>query len=100
MMFEKHYTLSSRFSGYKAITPIDKKNTGELEFNTNYKGGLHQMLQIKEKVRLLPETLDHTFMSHITFFSNYKYKKNFFGLTGTIGGKETYIFLLIFQKDL
>ena len=90
MMLEKHYTLSSKISGYKAITPIDKKNTGELEFNTNYKGGLHQMLQIKEKVRLLPETLDHTFMSHITYFSNYKYKRNFFGLTGTIGGEETY----------
>jgi len=77
MMLEKLYTLGSRFSGYKAITPIDKKNTGELEFNTNYKGGLHQMLQIKEKVRLLPETLDHTFMSHITFLQIINIKKFF-----------------------
>ena len=90
MILEKNYTLSSKVGGYKAITPIDKKNTGELEFNTNYKGGLHQMLQIKEKVRLLPETLDHTFMSHITYFSKYKNRRNFFGLTGTIGGEETY----------
>ena len=90
MILEKNYTLSSKINGYKTITPIDKKNTGELEFNTHYKRGLHQMLQIKEKVRLLPETLDHTFMSHITYFSKYLNKKNFFGFTGTIGGEETY----------
>ena len=90
MSLEKNYTLSSRINGFKTITPIDKKNTGELEFNTHYKRGLHQMLQIKERVRLLPETLDHTFMSHITYFSKYLNKKNFFGFTGTIGGEETY----------
>ena len=90
MMLEKNYTISTRMKGYKSITPIDKKNTGELQLSTNYKGGLHQMLQIKEKVRLLPETLDHTFMSHITYFSRYENKRNFFGLTGTIGGEETY----------
>ena len=90
MKLEKNYTLSSKGYGYKNITPIDKKNTGELEFNTVYKRGLNQMLQIKEKVRIHPENLDHTYMSHITYFSNYKNKKNFFGLTGTIGGEETF----------
>ena len=90
MILEKDYTLSSKINSYKTITPIDRKNTGELEFNTHYKRGLHQMLQIKEKVRVFPETLDHTFMSHITYFSNYTNKRKFFGLTGTIGGKETH----------
>ena len=90
MKLEKNYTLSSKGYGYKNITPIDKKNTGELEFNTVYKRGLHQMLQIKENVRIHPENLDHTYMSHITYFSKYKNKKKFFGLTGTIGGEETF----------
>ena len=84
------YTISFKnHDGYENITPIDKKNTGELEFNTVYRDGLHQMLQIKECLRVKPETLTHTFLSHISFFINYK-KKNFFGLTGTIGGKETH----------
>ena len=87
---EIDYTTSFKsHDGYESITPIDKKNTGELEFNTVYNNGLHQMLQIKECLRVKPETLTHTFLSHISFFINYK-KKNFFGLTGTIGGEETY----------
>ena len=87
---EKDYTISTKsHDGYETITPIDRKNTGELEFNTVYRNGLHQMLQIKENVRVKSETLTHTFLSHISYFIKYK-KKNFFGLTGTIGGEETH----------
>ena len=87
---EIDYTISSKgYDGYKNITPIDRKNTGELELNTVYKNGLHQMLQIKEELRVKSETLTHTFLSHVSFFIKYK-KKNFFGLTGTIGGNETH----------
>ena len=93
---EKDYTISRKgHDGYKNITPIDRKNTGELEFNTVYRNGLHQMLQIKENLRVKSETLTHTFLSHISYFIKYK-KKNFFGLTGTIGGKETHS---IYKRD-
>ena len=88
---ETDYTISTKsHDGYASITPIDRKNTGELEFNTVYRNGLHQMLQIKENLRVKSETLTHTFLSHISYFIKYK-KKNFFGLTGTIGGDETHI---------
>ena len=81
------YTISYKtHDGYANVTPIDRKNTGELEFNSVYRNGLHQMLQIKENIRVKPETLTHTFLSHITYFTKFK-KKNFFGLTGTIGGE-------------
>ena len=86
---ETHYTISSKRNGYDTITPIDRKNTGELELNTVYRNGLHQMLQVKEKVKVQSQSLTHTFLSHITYFQNFK-KGNFFGLTGTIGGRETY----------
>lgn len=85
---EKDYTISSKRLGYDCITPIDRKNTGELELNTVYRNGLHQMLQIKENIRVQSETLTHTFLSHVTYFQKFK-KGNFFGLTGTIGGEET-----------
>ena len=93
---EIDYTISCKsFDGYENITPIDRKNTGELEFNTVYRDGLHQMLQIKENLRVKPENLTHTFLSHINYFVKFK-KKNFFGLTGTIGGEETYS---IYKRD-
>ena len=93
---ETDYTISCKsHDGYESITPIDRKNTGELEFNTVYRNGLHQMLQIKENLRVKSETLTHTFLSHITYFVRFK-KKNFFGLTGTIGGEETYS---IYKRD-
>jgi len=85
---ERHYTISSKRLGYDCITPIDRKNTGELELNTVYRNGLHQMLQIKENIRVQSETLTHTFLSHVSYFQNFQ-KGNFFGLTGTIGGEET-----------
>ena len=93
---ETDYTISCKsHDGYESITPIDRKNTGELEFNTVYRNGLHQMLQIKENLRVKSETLTHTFLSHITYFIKFK-KKNFFGLTGTIGGEETHS---IYKRD-
>ena len=49
---EKDYTISNKRLGYDCITPIDRKNTGELELNTIYRNGLHQMLQIKENIRV------------------------------------------------
>ena len=85
---EKDYTISNKRLGYDCITPIDRKNTGELELNTIYRNGLHQMLQIKEDIRVQSESLTHTFLSHVTYFQKFK-KGNFFGLTGTIGGEET-----------
>ena len=93
---ETDYTISHKnHDGYENITPIDRKNTGELEFNTVYRNGLHQMLQIKENLRVKPETLTHTFLSHISYFVKFK-KKNFFGLTGTIGDKEAQT---IYKRD-
>ena len=73
------------------IAPVDRKNTGETELSTVYSDGLHQMLEIKEKLRIKDEKLTDTFLSHITFFQNYKNENEFlfFGLTGTIGDSET-----------
>lgn len=73
------------------ISPVDRTNTGETELSTVYSDGLHQMLEIKHKLRIKDETLTDTFLSHISFFKKYKNDKEFlfFGLTGTIGDPET-----------
>jgi preprotein translocase subunit SecA len=75
----------------KDVAPVDRTNTGETELSTVYCDGLHQMLEIKEKLRIKDETLTDTFLSHITFFQKYKNSDEFlfFGLTGTIGDNET-----------
>ena len=73
------------------VAPVDRENTGETELSTVYSDGLHQMLEIKEKLRIKDETLTDTFLSHISFFQKYKNNNEFlfFGLTGTIGDIET-----------
>jgi len=80
------------------IAPVDRENTGETELSTVYSDGLHQMLEIKEKLRIKDETLTDTFLSHISFFQKYKNNDEFlfFGLTGTIGDSETQ---KIYQTD-
>ena len=78
-------------NGFKDISPVDRDNTGETQLSTVYSEGLHQMLEIKHKFRVKEESLVHTFLSNISFFQNYKNEKEFlfFGLTGTIGNKES-----------
>ena len=91
MDIDRDYVEIINRSGNRDIAPVDIKNTGEIEMNTVYEKGLHQMLEIKHQLRVNDETLVHTFLSHITFFQKYKSKNQFlfFGLTGTIGDKET-----------
>lgn len=84
-----HYVVTEGKN--RDVAPVDRENTGETELSTVYSDGLHQMLEIKEKLRIKDETLTDTFLSHITFFQKYKNNEEFlfFGLTGTIGDKET-----------
>ena len=90
MEIDRDYVEIIDRSGNRNIAPVDRTNTGEIEINTVYSNGLHQMLEIKHKLRFKDETLVHTFLSHITFFQKYKKKEFlFFGLTGTIGNEET-----------
>ena len=86
------YVVTYDKEGNKDIAPVDRNNTGEIELSTVYDEGIHQMLEIKNRLRLKEETIVHTFLSHITFFHNYYKKDNeflFFGLSGTIGNKDT-----------
>jgi preprotein translocase subunit SecA len=87
----EYITTSQDYQGKKIVQPIDYKNTGEIQKNTIFQNGLHQMLQIKHKLRFHPERLSHTFLSYISYF--HKFKKTdeflFFGLTGTIGDEST-----------
>ena len=91
MEIDRDYVEVINREGNRDISPVDRTNTGETQLSTVYSRGLHQMLEIKHKFRVKDETLVHTFLSHITFFRKYKNENEFlfFGLTGTIGDKET-----------
>ena len=92
MSKDNEYVIAFDRQGFKDIAPVDRSNTGEIELSTVYDEGIHQMLEIKHRLRTKEETVVHTFLSHITYFQKY-YKKNeeflFFGLTGTLGNEET-----------
>ena len=91
MEIDRDYVEIVNDLGNREIAPVDWTNTGEIELSTFYGEGLHQMLEIKHRLRVKDETLVHTFLSHITYFQKYKKQDEFlfFGLTGTIGDKET-----------
>ena len=75
------------------IAPVDRENTGEVEQSKVYRDGLHRMLEIKHHLRIRDENLNHTFLSHISYFKKYNYEKKkklfFYGMTGTLGDSNT-----------
>ena len=56
---------------------------------------MHQFLELKEGLNLTAENLNSCYMSNLTFFKKYKNVKenNIYGLTGTLGSKETQLAL-------
>lgn len=66
------------------IIPVDFQNSGIMETNKRWGGGLQQMLEMKHKVRISPLSVVTNFMSHIELFSRYRHKGSIFGLTGTL----------------
>lgn len=90
----KQYIISKNELGDKVIKPIDYHNTGVIQQNSIWPG-LHQFLELKEGLNLTAENLNSCYMSNLTFFKKYKNVKenNIYGLTGTLGSKETQLAL-------
>jgi preprotein translocase subunit SecA len=79
---DRHYDVKDN-----QITPIDYSNTGVLQNNMVWSDGLCQFLQIKEGLKITPENLSTNFISNVEFFK--RYKSNIYGLTGTLGSRES-----------
>ena len=68
------------------IVPIDYSNTGVLQNNMVWDGGLQQILQIIHDENGTFENENTNFLSNISFFN--RYDGNIYGVTGTFGGKN------------
>ena len=79
---DQHYTISDG-----KIIPIDCDNTGVLQQSMVWSDGMTQFLQIKEGLRVTPESISTNYLSSISYFK--RYGNNLFGLTGTLGDKTT-----------
>ena len=90
----KQYIISKDNSGNQVVKPIDYFNTGVIQQNSVWPG-LHQFIELKEGLNLTAENLNSCYMSNLTFFKKYKNIKgnNIYGLTGTLGSKETQLAL-------
>ncbi|WP_341755625.1 hypothetical protein [Candidatus Tisiphia endosymbiont of Ptychoptera albimana] len=84
----KHYLVANESHKSNKIVPVDFANTGILQFKTSWSNGLHQFLEIKHGLKVSPENLTTSFISNMGFFN--KYGKNIFGMTGTLGNKDTH----------
>ncbi|EAR86842.2 helicase carboxy-terminal domain protein (macronuclear) [Tetrahymena thermophila SB210] len=80
------------------IIPIDYDNTGVAQLNTQWRGGLHQFIQMKENVTVTPMNMTVNFVSNIYMFL--LYKTNLVGLTGTLGSfKSIDVLQQFYQVD-
>ena len=66
------------------IHPIDFENTGVVQTNRTWSGGLQQMLEMKHHIQVSPISVITNFLSHIGFFRRYG-NGALYGLSGTIG---------------
>lgn len=82
-----HYILAHDQKREMVIAPVDYYNTGIVQENTSWEKGLHQFLQLKHGLKLRPETLTTSFISNMGYFK--RYGGNIFGMTGTLGSKES-----------
>ncbi|CAF1164535.1 unnamed protein product [Didymodactylos carnosus] len=95
---DHHYMIKSDQTRTKRIMSIDFSNTGVVQPSTTWSDGLHQFLQIKHGLKMTPLSVTSNYLSNLGLFM--RYGKNIFGLTGTIGSKETRELLhRIYQVD-
>ena len=83
----KDYVIISNEQGYEVIAPVDYRNTGLINTNTNWTNGLHQFLQIKHGLRLSCEKLITSFISNMEYFKRYGH--NIYGMSGTLGSSDS-----------
>ena len=67
------------------IIPVDFQNSGIMETNKKWGGGLQQMMEMKHNLSLSPMSVVTNYMSHVELFSRYKKEGAIFGLSGTLG---------------
>ena len=94
--FTAHLMTENReylLSADSKILPIDYQNSGIIEANKRWGGGLQQMLEMKHHLELSPMSVITNFLSHIGFFRRYK-KGTLFGLSGTIGADSDFKVLM------
>ncbi|XP_049884016.1 uncharacterized protein LOC126379352 isoform X1 [Pectinophora gossypiella] len=72
------------------ITIVDAENTGVVKQNSHWGDGLHQFLEIKHGAKVAPENFTTNFISNVGLFTRYS---KIYGLTGTLGSKDTINFL-------
>jgi preprotein translocase subunit SecA len=81
-----HYLIVKDYKGISRVTPVDYANTGIVQSNTTWGDGLHQFLQIKEGLKITPETLITNFLSNKAYFE--RYNSRIYGVSGTLGSNS------------
>ncbi len=74
-----------------SIRPVDYDQTGVVNTQQVYSDGIHQFLQLESQGYLTAESLLGSFMSPLTYI--HRYGGNVFGVSGTLGDKQTRSFM-------
>ena len=83
MVEDREYTIQLDGDGRNGkVIPVDFQNSGVIELNKRWGGGLQQMLEMKHNLSMSSMSLVTNFMSHVGFFLCYK---AIYGMSGTLG---------------
>lgn len=91
---DEHYVVDQDRSGtnpdLNPIVTIIDPGTGTDQSTSQWDGGLHQFLQLKEGCQISPLSLKAIFISNVSYFKRYD---RLVGLTGTLGSEPEREFL-------
>ena len=67
------------------MIPVDFQNSGVMEMNKKWGGGLQQMLEMKHNLAVSSVSLVTNIMSNVEYFSRYRVEGGIYGMSGTLG---------------
>ena len=89
---------------FNRICPVDFGNTGVVSESMVWSDGLTQFLEVKHGLKITPEDLTTTFLSHYIYMRKYitdQYGNNIYGVTGTLGKESSHNLLKeLFEVDV
>lgn len=86
-----NYSPDLQYVIYHGNIVIQDLKTGQSQFDSQWRDGLQQFLQMKHDLGVKNETLETNLMSSKKLF--FRYKKGLYGLTGTFGNHANQAFL-------
>ena len=83
ILYDIYYQFQE--SSVTRVMPVDHDNTGMIEADTQWDGGLQQYVQLLKSIPLTPPSTSSAYTTNIVFIKRYGERVS--GVTGTLGSR-------------